>query len=188
MLSSTVVGAIIGGGLALLGTGISELAAYLRSENTRQTQNIRYHAEFYMDEKVNRLTNLHSILIQIRQHTGRLLHYPKRDSDVSGELVSRRKSLAEAIEEASIFLSDQQTAEMWATARIIDRASIYIMRSNANDSISMDVEPPRLFEDEDLDEFTDKDIDKFMSDIENATTILKREINEPIDRFESLSE
>lgn len=173
MVSDVVLGAIVGGGAAVAG---SLVQAYFNRKNTRdliEAQKEQQQAQFFAGEKVQALSQLHSVLVECRTQIGNQLAGDgpvMTEHDVDTQIWPLILSLQTAQDQARIFLRDneQQQAVHDAVVEIIKAAQF--IKAATKGGVSEDPAPVEM---EDLAEETEK-----------AKGVLKRELNKPIEQFE----
>lgn len=176
MVSDTVLGAIIGVSGAVVGSLLTGVFNWLTTKQRIQAENNRRHAEFYMENKVERLTEIHSKLAEasewfvaaaaLKQESGKI----PSDSSNSGKLSPDKlrelsQSLQISISNGSIYLNDEQEAILRRTVDDLWNACSHL-------------------------ENDEKDIEEeyVMSLVDTTKTsqeVLSKEISEPIEKLES---
>jgi hypothetical protein len=165
MVSDTVMGALVGGGVALLGSGLTAGINYYRTKQQLETENERRHAEFFLDKKVDALSEVHVNLARSYDTLGVALQNPGEYSwsRVQDELLPKIDSLQNSISMSSIFLTKQQESTLRST---VER--YYAIA----DEIAL------------LENVSREDLNEIHEATDKAKQTLAAEINEPIQRFE----
>ena len=171
MVSQAILGAIVGGGAAILGSFIQ---AWFNRQNTKdriEAQNNREQAKFYVDQKVESLIELHEVLVECRDRISRELagETPRASQEeYENEIWPLNKKLDIVLDKNRIFLDTRQEEKIFqANMKTLD--AIEYLESFYDNSF----EAPEV----ELSEYADI--------TEEAMNVIKQEINEPIDNFET---
>lgn len=171
MVSDAILGALVGGGLAVAGSYVQAWFNRKNAQDRIEAENQRHHAEIYAGEKVEALSRLHSNLVECRQTMSKQLGRKADDltaEEVRGEILPLVESLQVALDRAAIFLDEDQ----------IDTLSdAYLKVSEAGESLEATADNPRL-------EPSVESLE-LIEDTEEAMEVLRTEINRPIEKFES---
>lgn len=172
MVSEAILGAVVGGGAAV---AASFVQAWFNRQNTKDrinAENQRYHAEIYAGEKVEALAQLHSKLVESRQVLSKQLGRKADDmteEEVQKEVLSLVDSLQASLDKCTIFL-DKRQVDILSDAYLRISAASEFLEAEAQG------EPHRV---------PDVDSSELIDDTNEAMKVLEKEINKPIEKFES---
>jgi hypothetical protein len=165
MVSPALIG-LIG---VVLGAVISEVGAIARTKSQEGAADTRTQAEFYLDRKVDALTNLYSQLEETHRTLNDNMGLDPEDEEKYWEEVQPKVSeFRNAVRRDGIFLSKEQDELLHEALGQFRQASIHIQaqvegRNRAPDHLN-------------LKEFTDT--------YDDARSALKEELNRPIRELE----
>ena len=179
MISEGILGAIVGGSAAAFGSFVQ---AWFNRQNTKdriEAENDRRHADYYLQEKVKALSELHGALEECRQEYLHALGGPHEldDERFESTILPKFEKYESAVARTSIFLDDKQREVLTDTVdqfkAINSSISIYLFAENRMSTL-VDLDIEMITNKEDL-----------TSSVESARDVLRDEISEPVKHFES---
>lgn len=171
MVSDTLLGAIIGVSGAIIGSLLTGLFGWLSTKQRIKAEDKRRQAEFYMENKVERLTAVHSRLIEVEQAFARTLVTidSKKESEEYPQISNK--------EEIYSYITQYQFS--------ITNATIYLDNSQAANLRKVADKFWRIYDQLDDDLNIDADMrDEIIDATFEGREILEEEISEPVRQLE----
>lgn len=179
MVSETVLGAAIGVTGAVIGSLLTGAFNWLSTKQQVEAENTRRYADYFLQEKVESLSELHAQLERCRHNYQynweRTLGMDEEEfrSDILGAFYDYETALGRA----TLFLDDQQRDAMFEALDAFRDANgyfdWYVRYGDPEDGLSK--EPP------DGVEFRE---DELLNAVKGARDVLREEISEPVKYFE----
>jgi hypothetical protein len=180
MVSETVVGAAIGVTGAVIGSLATGAFNYLTTRQRLEAENARRHADYFLRERVDALSDLHSKLERCRQaylyNWESVLSFD--EFEVRQKVMSKFYAYEEAMSRASIFLEEDQMQAMRDVFEQFRTANgyFYWYARHGNRDGELDEEPP------DEIRFSEAEL---RESVDAAREVLRSEISDPARYFDS---
>jgi len=169
MVSDVIISALVGG---VAGSIITSITQLYTSNKKQKAETKRRHAEFYIEPKVQTLTDLHSALDDCRRTID---DYSKRNresisrEDYLEEVVPTLSEYRQLLTRADIYMNNNEKQKMENALRELQLGVMSIQ-----DKTIPDGPEPREIDWESLDDAYD-----------GARSVLQGQISEPVEKFES---
>jgi hypothetical protein len=173
MVSDTVIAAVIGG---LSGSVVTAIGGLYRELKKQEQENTRRRAEFYLQRKVEVVSDLHATLEEcVRDYLSLLDEVPMEEYGQNNEIEQAEQLLSDfeiAMDNASIYISEEHYSEVVEMYEYLNRLQ--------SSFVGWSYEPREVRADELLTERRQNLVEQY----QKVKTMLRSEVRSPLEKLE----